>query len=61
VILAAIPAMRSMLQHLKKGGGIGAMREQAATFKEFTDIAGLPEIQELEKRYGVPEDQRAGL
>lgn len=61
VILAAIPAMRRMLRELKKGGGVGKLRDEAATFKEFTDIAGLPEIQELEQRYGVPEDQRASL
>jgi 2-methylisocitrate lyase-like PEP mutase family enzyme len=61
VILAAIPAMQAMLRHLKKGGGVGDMREHAATFKEFTEIAGLPEIQALEERYGVPEDQRASL
>src|SRR3954469_12228242 len=61
VILAAIPAMQGMLRHLKKGGGIGDMREQAATFKEFTEIAGLPEIMKLEEQYGVPEDQRASL
>ena len=61
IILAAIPAMQAMLRHLKKGGGISDMRGRAATFKEFTEIAGLPEIQELEARYGVPEDQRASL
>jgi hypothetical protein len=37
------------------------MRDKVATFKQFTEVAGLPEIQELEKRYGVPDDQRAGL
>ncbi|MGZ8198567.1 MAG: isocitrate lyase/PEP mutase family protein [Burkholderiales bacterium] len=61
IILAAIPAMQAMLRHLKKGGGISDMRDKAATFKEFTEIAGLPEIQKLEERYGVPEDQRASL
>jgi 2-methylisocitrate lyase-like PEP mutase family enzyme len=61
IILAAIPAMQQMLRHLKKGGGISEMREKAATFKEFTEIAGLPEIMKLEEKYGVPEDQRASL
>ena len=61
VILAAIPAMQAMLRHLKKGAGVAQMREHAATFKEFTEIAGLPEIMKLEERYGVPEDQRASL
>ena len=61
VILAAIPAMQNLLAELKRTGSIAHMRDQVATFKQFTDIAGLPEVQQLEERYGVPEDQRAGL
>ena len=40
---------------------IAGVRGRVATFKEFTEIAGLPEIQQLEEQYGLPEDQRAGL
>ena len=61
VILAAIPAMQNILRELKKTGSIAHMRDQVATFKQFTEIAGLPEIQKLEEKYGLPEDQRAGL
>ena len=61
VILAAIPAMQNLLKELKRTGTIANLRDKVATFKQFTDIAGLPEIQKLEERYGVPEDQRAGL
>lgn len=61
LILAAIPAMQNLLKELKRTGSIAHMRDRVATFKQFTDIAGLPEIQELEQRYGVPEDQRASL
>ncbi len=61
VILAAIPAMQQLLGELKRTGSIAHLRDKVATFKQFTDIAGLPEIQELEARYGVPEDQRAAL
>lgn len=61
LILAAIPVMQNMLKELKRTGSIAHMRDKVPTFKQFTDIAGLPEIQELEQRYGVPEDQRAGL
>jgi 2-methylisocitrate lyase-like PEP mutase family enzyme len=61
LILAAIPAMRRMLKELKAKGSIADIRAEVATFKELTDIAGLPEVQELENRYGLPEDQRAGL
>ncbi len=61
VILAAIPAMQHLLRELKRTGGVAHLRDKVATFKQFTDIAGLPEIQQLEERYGVPEDQRASL
>jgi len=61
VILAAIPAMQNLLQELKRTGSIAHMRDKVATFKQFTDVAGLPEVQQLEARYGVPEDQRASL
>ncbi len=61
VLLAAIPAMQNLLAELKRTGSIAHMRNKVATFKEFTDIAGLPEIQQLEQRYGMPEDRRVGL
>jgi 2-methylisocitrate lyase-like PEP mutase family enzyme len=61
IILAAIPAMQNLLKELKRAGSIAHLRDQVATFKQFTDIAGLPEIQQLEERYGVPEDQRVAL
>lgn len=61
VILAAIPAMQALLRELKTKGSIADVRNKVTTFKEFTEIAGLPEIQRLEERYGVPEDQRASL
>jgi 2-methylisocitrate lyase-like PEP mutase family enzyme len=61
LLLAAIPAMRRMLRELKTKGSVADIRGEVATFKEFTEIAGLPEVQELEARYGLPEDQRAGL
>jgi 2-methylisocitrate lyase-like PEP mutase family enzyme len=61
IILAAIPAMRAMLRDLKAKGSIADIRGSAATFREFTEIAGLPDIQRLEERYGVPEDARASL
>jgi len=61
VILAAIPAMQGLLRELKRTGSIAHLRDKVATFRQFTDIAGLPEVQALEERYGIPEDQRAGL
>lgn len=61
LLLAAIPAMQRLLRELKSTGSIAQLRDQVASFKQFTDIAGLPEIQQLEARYGVPEDRRAAL
>ena len=61
VILAAIPAMQNLLRELHKTGSIAHMRDEVANFKQFTEIAGLPEIQKLEEKYGLPQDQRAGL
>lgn len=61
IILAAIPAMQAMLRELKRKGSIADLRGKVTTFKEFTEIAGLPEIQQLEERYGVPEGERASL
>jgi 2,3-dimethylmalate lyase len=61
MLLAAIPAMQGLLRELKRAGGIAAVRDKVATFKQFTEIAGLPEVQELEARYGVAEDSRASL
>ena len=37
------------------------VRVPVETFKQFTEIAGLPDIMELEERYGLPEDQRTAL
>jgi 2-methylisocitrate lyase-like PEP mutase family enzyme len=61
VILAALPAMQHLLRELKRTGGIAHLRDKVATFKQFTDIAGLPEIQQLEERYGVPDGERTRL
>jgi 2-methylisocitrate lyase-like PEP mutase family enzyme len=61
MLLAAIPAMQGLLRELKRAGGIAAVRDKVATFKQLTEVAGLPEVQALEARYGVPEDSRASL
>ena len=55
-LLAAIPAIRNVLAEMRKTGTIGHLRSQMATFKELTDLVGLPEITELERRYGTPEE-----
>jgi len=60
-VLAAIPRIERVLAELMARGGIGHLRGEMANFAEFTDVAGMAEIQALEGRYGVPEEQRTRL
>ncbi len=60
-ILAAIPAIKHVLGELKRTGTIAHLRGQMATFSYLNEIVGLPEIQALEIRYGVPEEERTTL
>ena len=60
IILAAIPAMQSMLRDLK-GGGIESHARQSGDVQGVHRDRRPAEIQKLEERYGVPEDQRASL
>ncbi|MEO8970329.1 MAG: isocitrate lyase/phosphoenolpyruvate mutase family protein, partial [Ktedonobacteraceae bacterium] len=52
-LFAATHAMRSLLDVLRKGQTPTAFHSQMVNFSEFTDIIGLPDIQALERRYGV--------
>jgi 2-methylisocitrate lyase-like PEP mutase family enzyme len=61
LLLAAIPAMRAVLTELRQKGSIAGLRDKVATFAEFTEVAGLPEIRLLEERYGLPEEARVAL
>jgi len=61
LLLAAIPAMRRMLRELKSKASVADIRSEVATFEAFTQIAGLPAVQTLANRYGLPEDQRTGF
>ena len=58
VILAAIRAASEMLRTLKETGTIASMAGQVASFREFFDLVGMPEVQALEARYGVAEETR---
>jgi 2,3-dimethylmalate lyase len=60
MLLAAIPAMRRVLQELKRSGSVKGMLNEAASFTEFFDLMGMDEVKELEKRYQVSEKARAG-
>jgi len=53
MLFAATHAMLSLLEVLKRGETPTPFAGQMVTFSQFTDAVGLPEIQALERRYGV--------
>jgi 2,3-dimethylmalate lyase len=59
-ILAAIPAITDMLAELKETGEVTGILDRVATFRQFFDLLGMEEIQELEERYAVSEDAKVG-
>ena len=59
MMLAAIRAASEVLAELKETGTIANLAREVPSFKEFFDLLGMPEVQELEARYGVAESSRA--
>jgi len=59
VMLAAIRAASEVLATLKETGTIAGIASEVPSFREFFDLLGMPEVQELEARYGVTENSRA--
>jgi 2-methylisocitrate lyase-like PEP mutase family enzyme len=59
-ILAAIPAITDMLAELKETGEVTGILDRVATFRQFFDLLGMEEIQELEERYAVSDDAKVG-
>jgi 2-methylisocitrate lyase-like PEP mutase family enzyme len=53
MLFAATHAMLELLELLKRGETPSAFAEHMVTFSQFTRNIGLPEIQELERQYGV--------
>lgn len=53
MLFAATHALLELLEVLKQGRTPLAFAERKATFSQFTDQIGLPDIQALERRYGV--------
>jgi carboxyvinyl-carboxyphosphonate phosphorylmutase len=53
MLFAATHALLELLEVLKQGQTPLAFAERMATFSQFTDQIGLPDIQALERRYGV--------
>ena len=53
LLFAATYAMLELLEVLKRGETSSPFAESMVTFSQFTQHVGLPEIQELERHYGV--------
>ena len=53
LLFAATYSMLGLLEVLKQGQTPASYSSQLVTFSQFTDHIGLPDIQALEKRYGV--------
>jgi len=53
LLFAATQAMLGLLEILKRGETSIPFHSHMVTFAQFTDLIGLPEIRELERRYGV--------
>jgi carboxyvinyl-carboxyphosphonate phosphorylmutase len=53
LLFRATQAMRGLLETLKQGQMPDTSAVPTVTFGEFTDLIGLPDIQTLERRYGV--------
>ena len=53
-LLAATAGMRSLLATLRAEGTPAPVLPSLPSFGEFTDLIGLPEVQELEQRFAGP-------
>lgn len=60
MLMAAIPAMTRVLQELKRTGSVKGMLNEVASFTQFFDLMGMDKVKELEARYQVSEEARAG-
>jgi len=58
LMLAAIRAASQVLATLKETGTIAGVAKDVPSFKEFFDLLGMPEVQDLEARYGIDEKAR---
>ena len=60
LMLAAIRAADGVLTTLREEETIASIAPNVPSFQEFFDLVGMQEVRELEERYGVPEEARAG-
>jgi len=52
--LAAIRAMSEMFAEIRRTGTVQGVLEQCVSFKEFTALGGLSELQDIERRFATP-------
>ena len=52
-LMAACKTMQEVLREIKATGNSLTVWDRMVSFEEFWNIAGLPEIRELEKKYGA--------
>jgi 2-methylisocitrate lyase-like PEP mutase family enzyme len=55
LLFAATQAMRAVAAQIRDAGSPLPLIDALPTFQEFTDFIGLPDIKEIERRYGVDE------
>ena len=44
--LAAIKAVKEVMGEIKRSGSVAGILDRCASFKEYTDAGGLPDLQE---------------
>lgn len=57
LLFAATYNLLALLELLKQGRTSTDFAEQMVTFSQFTDHVGLPEIQSMERRYGLVQEE----
>lgn len=53
LLLSATSAMRAAAAQIREAGSPLPLLSSLPTFQQFTDFVGLPEVQDLEQRFGV--------
>ena len=53
LLLSATSAMRAAAAQIREAGSPLPLLSSLPTFQQFTDFVGLPEVQDLEQRFGI--------
>ncbi|MEX2449850.1 MAG: oxaloacetate decarboxylase [Rhodospirillales bacterium] len=60
VLMAAMKTAQTFLKDLKSTGTVAGMEDRLLSWEDRHEILGMPEVQELEARYGVSDAARVG-